>query len=78
MTIKDGQLTVQGPDLASATAISKQLSSGQAKLGNIGGKQVLALIAPHTPHTQADPSPAESSPSPSNINESQSGLVNSN
>ena len=44
VTIKDGQLIVQGPDHDAATAIAKQLASGQAKLGNVGGKQVLVIL----------------------------------
>lgn len=56
VTIKDGQLIVQGPDHAAATAIARQLSTGQAKLGNVGGKQVLVIIAPEE---QAPPPPPE-------------------
>jgi len=56
VTIKDGQLIVQGPDHDAATAIAKQLSTGQAKLGNVGGKQVLVIIAPEE---QAPPPPPE-------------------
>merc|ERR1719187_1465292 len=56
VTIKDGQLIVQGPDHDAATAIARQLSTGQAKLGNVGGKQVLVIIAPEE---QAPPPPPE-------------------
>ena len=38
--MQDGQLIVQGPDHEAATAIARQLASGQAKLANLGGKQV--------------------------------------
>lgn len=38
--LQDGQLIVQGPDHEAATAIARQLASGQAKLANLGGKQV--------------------------------------
>ena len=33
-------MIVQGPDHEAATAIARQLASGQAKLANLGGKQV--------------------------------------
>ena len=46
VTIKDGQLIVQGPDYAAATQIAKLLSSGTAKLANLNGKQVLLTTAP--------------------------------
>ena len=44
VTIKDGQLIVQGPDHAEATAIARKLAAGEAKLGNVGGKQVLIMM----------------------------------
>jgi len=46
VTIKDGQLMVQGPDHAAATAIARQLSSGAARLASLGGKQVLLSTTP--------------------------------
>ena len=42
--IKDGQLIVQGPNQADATAIARKLASGEAKLGNVAGKQVLVCL----------------------------------
>jgi len=63
VTIKDGQLIVQGPDHAAATAIARQLSTGQAKLGNVGGKQVLVIIAPDEPAPPPEP-PKEPTPPP--------------
>ena len=44
-TITDGQLIVQGPDLNAATAIAKKLALGEAKLGDVQGKQVLVFVA---------------------------------
>lgn len=41
VTFKGNQMIVSGPDVAQAQLIAKQLSSGQAKLAMIGGKQVL-------------------------------------
>merc|ERR1719450_1079005 len=55
VTIKDGQLIVQGPDHDAATAIAKQLASGQAKLGNVGGKQVLVILG----QEEVAPAPVE-------------------
>ena len=49
VTIKDGQLIVQGPDHEEATAVAKQLASGQAKLGNVAGKQVLVMLQQEEP-----------------------------
>ena len=57
VNIKDGQLIVQGPDHAAATAIARQLASGQAKLGNVGGKQVLVILGQEEPAPA--PAPAE-------------------
>merc|ERR1719312_1201600 len=71
VTIKDGQLIVQGPDHAAATAIARQLSTGQAKLGNVGGKQVLVIIAPEEqapppppPEPPKEPTPPPREPTP--------------
>ena len=44
VTIKDGKLFVTGPDHDVSTAIAIQLASGQAKLGNVGEKQVLVIF----------------------------------
>jgi hypothetical protein len=44
MISQNGQLVVEGPDGKAATAIANQLSTGQAKLANIGGKQVSQLF----------------------------------
>ena len=44
VTIKDGQLIVQGPDHAAATNIAKLLSTGAAKLANLNGKQVMLVL----------------------------------
>ena len=44
VTIKDGKLFVTGPDHDVSTAIANQLASGQAKLGNVGEKQVLVIF----------------------------------
>ena len=67
VTIKDGQLIVQGPDHDAATAIAKQLASGQAKLGNVGGKQVLVILgqeeaAPATVEASKPPTPPPPAP----------------
>merc|ERR1719462_566355 len=45
VTIKNGQLIVQGPDHAAATQIVQLLSTGVAKLANLNGKQVLVTNA---------------------------------
>ena len=47
ITVNNGQLIVQGPDHEAATNIARQLASGQAKLANIGGKQVLLITNPN-------------------------------
>ena len=39
-------MIVQGPDHEAATNIARQLASGQAKLANLGGKQVLLITNP--------------------------------
>ena len=44
VSVQDGKLIVQGQDPASAKSVASQLSSGKAKLGNVGGKQVLVII----------------------------------
>ena len=46
ITVKDGQLIVQGPDHEAATNIARHLASGQAKLAHINGKQVLLITNP--------------------------------
>ena len=56
VNIKDGQLIVQGPDHAAATAIARQLASGQAKVGNVCGKRVLVILG------QEESAPADNSP----------------
>ena len=38
---------MQGPDQEAATAIARHLASGQAKLANLGGKQVLLFTNPN-------------------------------
>jgi hypothetical protein len=43
--VQNGQLVVEGPDGKAATAIATQLSTGQAKLANINGKQVTDFTA---------------------------------
>ena len=55
VTIKDGQLIVQGPDHAAATQIAQLLSTGAAKLANLNGKQVLLTTAPAKAGQQAAP-----------------------
>ncbi|QQP52173.1 Nucleosomeremodeling factor subunit NURF301like [Caligus rogercresseyi] len=42
-------MIVSGPDQAQAQLIAKHLSSGTARLGNIGGKQVLIMTPPAAP-----------------------------
>ena len=44
VTIKDRKLIVQGPDHAEATAIARKLVSDEAKLGSVGGQQVLVML----------------------------------
>ena len=59
VTIKDGQLIVQGPDHEAATGIAKKLASGEAKLGNVNGKQVLVMLGQEeTPAPAPAPAPA--------------------
>ena len=41
VTIKDGQLIIQGPDHAAAINIARLLSTGTTKLAYLDGKQVL-------------------------------------
>ena len=62
VTIKDGQLIVQGPDHAEATAIARKLAAGEAKLGNVGGKQVLVMLG-----AQEEPAPAQPAPAPAPV-----------
>ena len=69
VTIKDGQLIVQGPDHAAATQIAQLLSTGAAKLANLNGKQVLLTTAPAKAGQQAAttpvaPPPREPTPPP--------------
>jgi hypothetical protein len=73
VTIKGPNLlTVQGPDHATVTAIARQLSTGQAKLGNVEGKQVLVIIAPEEqaaappdpPAPPREPTPPPREPTP--------------
>merc|ERR1719422_984150 len=70
VTIKDGQLIVQGPDHAHATQIAQLLSTGAAKLANLNGKQVLLTTAPakagqqSTGATPTAPPPREPTPPP--------------
>ena len=45
VTIKNGQLIVQGPDHAAATQIAQLLSARVAKVANFNGKQVLLTTA---------------------------------
>jgi len=56
--IKDGKLIVQGPDHAAASAIASQLSTGEARLGNVGGNQVLLVMEPEG-QASAPPEPAK-------------------
>ena len=63
VTVKDNQLTVQGPDHAGAAQIAQLLSTGRAKLANMNGKQVLLVarqMANSTP--MAPPPPKDSKP----------------
>jgi hypothetical protein len=69
VTIKDGQLIVQGPDHAAATQIAKLVSSGAAKLVNLNGKQLLLTTAPAKEQpaaveAAAPPPPREPTPPP--------------
>ena len=69
VTIKDGQLIVQGPDHAAATQIAQLLSTGAAKLANLNGKQVLLTTAPakagqQTATTPVAPPPRDPTPPP--------------
>merc|ERR1719447_1275035 len=65
VTIKDGQLIVQGPDHAHATQIAQLLSTGAAKLANLNGKQVLLTTAPaKAGQQQAATTPVAPAPPP--------------
>ena len=44
VTIKDGQLIVQGPHQAEANVIIKGLAAGKTVLGTLDGKQVLVML----------------------------------
>ncbi|CAB4054287.1 BPTF [Lepeophtheirus salmonis] len=61
VTFRGNQMIVSGPDQAQAQLIAKHLSSGTARLGNIGGKQVLIMA----PNSQAEEQ--QQSPQMSNI-----------
>ena len=80
VTIKNGQLIVQGPDHAAATQIAQLLSTGAAKLANLNGKQVLVTnaealrsqqqtgatsTAPTPPPTPQEPTPPRPTREPS-------------
>ena len=80
VTIKNGQLIVQGPDHAAATQIAQLLSTGDAKVANFNGKQVLLTnaeasggqqqtgatsTAPTPPPTPQEPTPARPPREPS-------------
>ena len=77
VTIKDGQLIVQGPDHAAATQISQLLLTGAAKLANLNWKQVLLTPAPanaglqQTDKDEEDPD-KKSSGDPENAEEKHS------
>ena len=45
VTRKEGKIIVAGPDQAAAKRVASQLASGQAKLGSMGGKQVLIIVS---------------------------------
>jgi len=70
VTINHGQLMVQGPDHAAATVIAQQLSSGQAKLATLGGRQVLLTTSPavtgpaQAPRATSPPTETPSRPGP--------------
>ena len=44
VTIKDSKLIVQGQNKDEATDIARKIANGEAKLGNVCGKQVLVLL----------------------------------
>ena len=60
VTIKDGKLIVQGPDHEVAMGISKKLTSGEARLGNVNRKQVLVMLG-----QEESPPPAQTAVSTS-------------
>ena len=45
VTRKDGKLVVKGPDQVAVKEVAAQLASGQAKLGSVGGEQVLIIVS---------------------------------
>ena len=57
VTTQGRQLIVKGPDLEATRTIAKMLASGETKLGNLNGKQVL-LVPVQSPPASA-PAPAE-------------------
>ena len=63
VTIKDGQLIVRGPDHEAATGIAKKLASGEAKLGNVNGKQVLVMLE----YEKSAPTPQAAVPTPPKV-----------
>jgi len=80
VTIKNGQLIVQGPDHATATKIAQLLSTGAAEVANFNGKQVLLTnaeasggqqqtgatsTAPTPPPTPQEPTPSRPPREPS-------------
>ena len=44
VTRKDRKLFVKGPDQVAVKEVAAQLASGQAKLGSVGGEQVLIIV----------------------------------
>jgi nucleosome-remodeling factor subunit BPTF len=59
VSFKGNQMIVQGPDIAQAQAIAKQLATGTARLAMLNGKQVLISTTPAPVQQQVQPSPQQ-------------------
>ncbi len=64
VTFKGQQMIVSGPDVAQAQAIANQLSTGQARLATLGGKQVLISTTTATAMTTTAATAAAATASP--------------
>ena len=69
VTIKESQLIVQGQNKAEAADIARKIAAGEAKLGNVCGKQVLVMLGGQEEAALAQPALDEPpySPAPSTI-----------
>ena len=72
VSFKGNQMIVQGPDIAQAQQIARQLASGSARLAMLNGKQVLvSTTSTIIQQQQQQPQPAAGQPQPLQIVQQQ-------